>query len=202
MPLKLDGFSQQFAAAHPEIGEIEAGAAVTGEQAIGLGDIFSRKILELSRKPGPELTTVDIRFIDHVSDLAARNLIYGLDRRGMRLPDSPATQDLQARAQTLITNAGLQGEPSTYAAPKPHERPPLASVLEPLAGGGLISLRDKPDLRPNVEDFAVSAVVAFGDMVQASGGELRLDTYLAGNLRNMLAHYEIVEAQPSAQAQV
>jgi len=58
--MKLDGYSQQFAANHPEAGEISTGAVLSAEQMKALGEVFSHKITQLSRKR--ELAPPEVRF--------------------------------------------------------------------------------------------------------------------------------------------
>jgi len=103
-------------------------------------------------------------------------------------------RDLTLRADTLSSNAGQFQQPDAeeYAGV---DFPDVTRALSGVTGGAVgASIAEKPHLRPNVEDFANSAVMAFGEMVEANGGQLEVDEYLAGNLQNMLAHYEKMEA--------
>lgn len=187
---KLDGFSRQFAANHPETGEIGAGMIISAEQAMALGRIFEAKIAYLSRRRN--LTHQEINFLSRTAELGARNVAYLYDTYPARLSEGLAAE-LTSRADTWVNHA--RGVTSSS--------PDVPSAMERLARNSVqVSLSTNPYLRPNAEDFASAAVKAFGDLVDANGGQLEVDEYLAGNLQNMIAHYEKAEASRQTSARI
>lgn len=176
MASKLDGYSKRFTNNHPETGEIESGTVITHEQAKKMSEIFSTKIAELSRKE--ELGGAEATFVDRITDLSARNVVYCIEQFGLSL--SAETEAGLKRGAAAVSGQSAEGSES------------LAVSLSRVTGGG-VGVRANPDKRPLVEDFAASSVAAFGELVETAGGEVQIDNYLAGNLKNMLANYEMIE---------
>ncbi len=182
--MKLDGYSQLFAAKHPETGEIDSGAILTPDQAVALGDTFSTRIIDLSRKK--ELTPAEETFLDTVTDLGSRCITYGIEAEGLPLPGLADTITLRHRI------AALTGD-SPEAEDVERVKTSLARSLHEGVCGGGVSVRQTPHLRPMIENYAADVMPYFAGMVRANGG-LTVSNYLAGNLKNLLAHYEMAEA--------
>ncbi len=203
--MKLDGFSSQFANQPLKSSEIRSGSTLTSEQAKAIGDTLEHKVIGLSRKP--ELSRDEARFLERTADLSARNIVYLYDSNAAQL--SPETaKALTSRANILVGIANETGnrsnaaehnqEGSTDTDTSAQLKQALANVIGGTESIGVIS---RPYLRPNVEDFAQTAVTAFSELAaSAPDGGLTIDDYLAGNLQNMLAFYERAEDANSAPA--
>lgn len=139
-----------------------------------------------------ELTVRDATFIDTVTDLGARNIIYCLEYGQL----SPPRDDM--RIDDLLTKA--------HKSPKHHQPesivPGLSAhdrILHGLRGltGGNAGVRSYPHLSTHAQGFAATVMPFFGSMVAENVNGLQVDRYLAGNLQTLLAQYELHEPQDS-----
>jgi hypothetical protein len=160
---------------HQATGEFDltAGTVLTGEQAQAFGDVFSRRIVQLSRQPA--LTPSQASFIDDVVAYGSRNIVNCLDN-GMRLPDGMAGM-LRHEAATFAEWASLPPASEPIGNPDRVHGQGVIEALSPLTDFAA-SIKSQPSRRPNAEDFGSIVVTAFGDMVAASAQPLVLDGYL------------------------
>ena len=192
MALTLEGYAQQFAAHHPEAGEVSRRQLLSDRQARALGEIIGNQVIELVRKP--RLSQREETFLDVTVDLGSRNLIYLMERdAGLGLTNATGMELLEAVID-LKSGAGMPSEMPDEAG-----RQTLINELGTITGGA-VSLRQHTARRDDMERTALNLTDAFGELLSASGREeIRLDEYLAGNLQNLLAHYEMVEAERKRQ---
>lgn len=153
-------------------------ANLSTEQARSLADVFGRKILELSRKK--ELSREEVRFLDRSADLSARNIAYLYDRGIAGLSAETATE-LVRRAGGL-TGVCFKSVPEAMAG---------------VTGASGVSIATNTSNRPRIEDFAMTAVNAFGELVESNGSQMTLDRYMLENLGSMIAYYERASAEGS-----
>jgi hypothetical protein len=183
----VETYTRQFSAKYPEAGEFSRGAVINAEQAKKLGDIFSVKVTELSRKA--DLTDTEKTFLDNVVDVGTRNLVV---RPGTQLPTDGSN------ARELIKAAAHMYRESSQAWPLQHEVSSSQDMHEVMNGltGNAVDLRRYPHLRTPVEDYAMHIMPFFGEVVSQNGG-MELDDYVSGNLKYLLSQYEMVEQQPA-----
>lgn len=182
----LETYRQQFSTKHPEAGEFNQGAVVNAEQAKKLGEVFSGKVLELSRKA--ELSTADMAFLDNVVDIGTRNIVVN---PGAQLPvESEHVREL-VKASAHLYRESAQTWPLDHDVSSSQD---IHTVMNGLTGNA-VGVRGNPALRTPIEDYAMHIVPYFGEVV-AQNGDLQLDAYMTGNLQYMLAQYEMVEQQP------
>jgi hypothetical protein len=186
--MRLEGYAKQFAAHHPEAGEIAASDYLTGVQANILGQVFESKITALMSQPS--LSGDEAALIDRVVDLGSRNIIYAVEWWDFRpLVSGSQTENLKWRARDLIEKSGWQW-PSEASEDK------LAGLMAALGAltGSVVGIRRDPELRTEVEDYAVLVMPYFASLVAIHNG-LHLDRYLADNLQNLIGHYEKAEGR-------
>jgi hypothetical protein len=155
-----------------------AGHPLSAEQAQQLGDLFTNKIVDLSRQP--ELDFHEKSFIDTVVDSSAQSLDYLINERQMKMP-------LQAAKRVYITGWPLAEEAGIKLV-----KPELNDVLKAVADNDT-GIRGRGYMRLHAEDFAKEAVTALASVVESNGGHLILDQRLAVSMNEMLASYEKTE---------
>jgi hypothetical protein len=167
-------FSQRF----PEAGEVSLGSHLTGEQAKQFARIIGNKVFSLSRKA--ELSEVEKTFVDRTMDITARTIIYAINQRGMHL--------VQTREAHATRNAVAKLRGITEL--------PLSRLVDEMDGitGGSVSIRSTAAPQHLVEDAAGYGIQLFGQMVEDVDG-VTLDTYLEGNLREIMNHFETVSTK-------
>lgn len=190
-PTNLQEYSDQFRSHHPDTGEVRAGSVISGEQAMRLGLIFGDKVHQLTVKPA--LTEREATFVDRVVDLGSRSIVWALGSRRMNLPQTErpaqtmkAVHRLQDFAHITVSSGWDTDSMESQ----------LEHQLESLSGGS-VSMRRNPASRPLMEDLAIQVMPLLGEIAGENSG-LAIDEYLAGNLQNLLAHFEMVEAEAAA----
>ncbi len=159
---------------------------------MALGDVFASKITNISRKA--ELTQPDVNFISAVADLGARNIVFCLENRTLAAPrDEQQVSDMLAKASRCPRN--------NQTATTKLRHSPEANILAELSGltGGNVAVNNDPQLRGHAEEFAAAVMPFFGSMVAENEGGLHVNDYMAGNLQDLLARYEMHEAQTGEQ---
>ncbi len=187
MPKKVAAYAQEFAAAHPSAGEHSAGSVMTAEEAISFGETLALRTVELSRRRDSDLTREQKRFISFTADLGTRNIIHLLER-GFHLP-TEGLPSLQATASELRRHADPKAAPRAENPVSPNAQE-LIRELTPIAGGLPLSMTERPELRGQFENHAVAACDAFGKIIEANGGQVDLDAYMANNLDVMKTFFE------------
>lgn len=194
-PNNLQEYSEQFAVRFPETGEVKAGSKLTGEQVAKLGEVFSTKITQLSRKEA--LTQREATFVDTVADIASRSIVWTLGSRGLKAPQGTATEPVVDSALRVMDswpmprplNVGM-GHVTSSA---------VVRTFEQLTGGA-VGLRQRPELRPQIEDMAQGLMPYLGEIAKENDG-IVVDDYLQGNLQYLLAQYEMTEAESAVASQ-
>lgn len=159
---------------------------------MALGDVFASKVTNISRKA--ELTLKDAIFISAVADLGTRNIVFCLENSSLAAPrDEQQVAGMQEKASRCPRTT------PTHSINKRHSTEGnLVAELSVLTGGSIVVTND-PEFRVPVEDFAAAVMPFFGSMVAEKEGGLHVNDYLAGNLQDLLARYEMHEAQTGEQ---
>lgn len=159
---------------------------------MALGDVFASKVTNISRKT--ELTPQDANFISAVADLGARNIVFCLENGTLAAP-----RDEQQVAGMLAKASRCPRNYQTVTTKLSHS--PEANIVSGLRGltGGNVAVSNDPQLRVHAEEFAAAVMPFFGSMVAENEGGLHVNEYMAGNLQDLLARYEMHEAQAGEQ---
>ena len=168
-----------------ELGEINRGTAISGEQAAALADAFAGKITELSRKP--QLTQDETRFIDDTAGRSARIIIQCRDYLGLSAPQNPQKTVQLSRKAYQVAESLVESPEERASLNDEHD--PMRQ-LDRIAGAALVAAH--PELRMPVEEFATEAMSYFAAIV-TENGSVTADNYLTENLQVMVASYDRIE---------
>jgi hypothetical protein len=186
--MELHGYSQQFAAAHPETGEVSQGIYLTGEKARALGAVFVDKILDLSQKL--ELTEREANFLNQVVDHTAQIIIYSVEQKQMNLPETAKQTAALIYENPDITREELPRQPPSATQ---YDRAGALPVVATVAGGAATRIAEHPEHQAAVSKVGFSLLSLFGAMITENGG-LVTDDNLTESLQNMMMHYELIDS--------
>lgn len=173
--MDLDGYLNEFKRKHPEAGDIRQGVHVGSEELAQFSDIIDDKVQLLGQKP--QLTRPEATFIDRTMDLGVRSVIYAHERYGIPIPESE---------NTVLVALGISGLQGTAPAPQD-----ITAGLHSITGS-TYSMRTNPELRSSIEEIARGSVRMLSEMATMTDG-MDVDSYLEGNLQNIIAHFEVLE---------
>lgn len=175
--VKLPEYNAAFQQKHPEAGEISTGVRVSSEQLQQFGDIIGGKVDDLMQKN--ELTKEELTFIDRAMDLGTRSVIYAHERFGIPIPESENTVDV------ALGIGALQGTP-----PAPQD---VVYGFHSITGSRYTA-RTQPEHLPTIAQIGAGSIRMLGEMASIADG-MYIDEYLAGNLQNVIAHFEQIEKE-------
>jgi hypothetical protein len=175
--VNLPDYNAAFQQKHPEAGDISTGVHISAEQLQQFGDIIGGKVDELGQKA--ELTSTEMTFIDRTMDLGTRSVIYAHERFGIPIPESENTVDV------ALGIGELQGNP-----PAPQD---VVYGLHSITGSRYTA-RTNPEYRSAIEKIGGGSIRMLGEMASITDG-MTVDDYLAGNLQNIIGHFEQIEQQ-------
>jgi hypothetical protein len=190
----LEKLNHSFAENHPSVGEVKQGTTLTSEKVREFTNIFSSKIVGLSRKR--ELTKAEGSLISTVCNLNARNIAVSLNS----VADAVKNDE-----EYLYSASKVAGAISKIAEVRDREMIDVQDfgvdvrrteeVLSEITGTALHV--HHPAYRVNVEDAAIYGLEMFAKIAEHQDA-LKVNPYFESNFKTMIAHFEMVEQQAVA----
>jgi len=196
--MRLNELTNQFNQNHPELDGVAQEGIISAEHVHALRSIFDAKIVSLSRRQ--ELADHERMFVDYSLDMGARCLTYWLERYDLPLPQSTPAIQIVNRLRASVRASGYSDDetaPIFSTNEMLADKALFIRLLGSMSGGGMAIDRLKSSTRAPVEEAARNVLAFMTVLADENPSGLPVDDYLSGNIKNMLAHYELTQ-QPSS----
>lgn len=149
-------------------------------------------VAELSRKK--ELTRDEASFVSRLAVLGSRTMGYTLSSKNAKFPMGESFVEstkeyMKAATQIFEYEEVLDEKLRDDLRAAPHDSRKFVEVMERFSG--LSPSAGNPDIRGPVEDCAMAVDVMLGEFM-AQNSEMKVDSYMEGNLNNIADHYDKV----------